>query len=444
MARDKLANLLPLLPAVPIVLLVALLYHDLPFYDEWMFSHTIHRFEAEGLSWGLLIEPHNEHRIAVARGLLLALVYLTDWNTWYEVALLLAVTLSVVPLLRFLASPPDRRRDAPLPPLFWVAAAALVFSVNAYGCWLWPWLLSNQLAMAFSVLALGLLAHSGAGLRSVVLAGVAAFAGSFSAGFGVCVWPVGVAYLALARGNSRRWLRLATWCGLGLVCFVLYGGGGAARSPGGAVPSVLQMAGYLVRWLGSGVAGQSRIAASLSGVGFLVWSLGLGALVATRPSFRTGELAPWALLYGYALCVAVLTTIGRASMGVDQAMSPRYVPFSALGWVALAGLTASALRAARAEGVRVPAWAKVWGPVVLVWLLSVPFQVRSLGYARGRSAKMAACKERILASRPLGPELERFLYPDPSWARENELLFAPRGWSHFRGRAQADPGRGPR
>jgi hypothetical protein len=344
---------------------------DFPMLDQWELPHTLERAQAEGWSVALLFEQHNEHRPALPRVVMLALVWWTDWDVRAEtmftflLGLLLFAVLAGQAHARLECVPAARRRVTLL------AISTLMFSLAAYTNWFLGWQLQLMLSVLLAVLTLRALTHAELHGDRFGFALAVALLNTFTFANALLVWPLGLVVLA-ARSLPKeitRWRYATAWGVAGAVCVVLYFG--SYDSPphhaggGSAVAGPIATVAYALAYLGAPLAFWTPLAVLAGMCGCVMLAvmmrcdIGRSARGDARPTggallARVGRAYPravfaqpdafwWALVL-YAVGSAVLTAFARQDQGLEQALSSRYATIAALFWVAVVVLVVARFR----------------------------------------------------------------------------------------------------
>lgn len=301
---------------------------DTPYWDDWrLIGDLLVRARSGELGLGDLLAWHNDSRPFFPRLLFLLVGLLTEGDGRW----LLLVTLSLAGVVSgsvfVLARATVTMRPWPLWGLV-LLANLLIFTPKQAEVWLW----SSYVGLApIAALAATLaLLHSGLAPGPKVAIGAAlCTVATFSYANGLATWILVAPVLALAV--APRWL---AWWALGFLlnAGVFFSGpagpGGLASIPEGLQP--IRLGHYVLAFLG-GPLGLNRLGiATAVGALFLVL-LGLaGAYLlahARDPGLRR-RMAAWLALAGYALLSGLAAAAGRSSLGVRQALTNRYIPFS--------------------------------------------------------------------------------------------------------------------
>ncbi len=330
----RLAAILAGLPPLTLLVLVVGWSVDVPFMDDWALVDDLVRWQAGTESLDDLFRGHDVHRILVPRLVMLALADISGWDLRWQMVLsvLLASCLAVALIWA------RRPRDGPGAGVDWawaVAVSLIVFNLNQWENWCWGWQVQVVLAVTAVVTALILLdrvAHTTAGAVAAVLLGAIA---SYSFASALVVWLAAAPILVV--DNGARWRRAAIWVvGAGATIGSYLIGFRLGSAPIGDHPvGVLDLVAYVFAFLGAPVAGFHPAPSIAAGAAATV-ALALGlAWMTTAGKELARQAALWTSLALVAAGGATLAASGRASLGLGQALSSRYVTISNLLWLAV-------------------------------------------------------------------------------------------------------------
>jgi hypothetical protein len=320
-----------------------------PIYDEWVWSPLVVAAHTGTLTPADLWQQQNSHRSVVPTLVALGLAALDGWDTRVEG--LTSVAVAVVVQLGLLALIVRRfggeRSGGPF-----LVASLLLFSLVQCENFIWGFQLSWLLVDAFVLGLVVALTGLPEGPRGIARFGVAllcAVAASLSMIFGFAAWIAGFVMLLQTRARGRTAL-LTVWTLAAAVCSAAFLAGYhrppdehgwflEAAAPWRDVPQ------FALAVLGTPLG--------LFGGRWLCELLGVAVCVAfavtVRRARRAGiDVAPWSGLFAYAAGFAVMTAIGRAAYGLDNAIISRYATPSTLAWIAVVVLGYETLRTNRA------------------------------------------------------------------------------------------------
>ncbi len=406
MAIRLLQRSLTLLAALGVFPLLALVLRrgvDVPYWDEWDWADLVYAAHTHTLTFAQLWESHNEHRILVPNLLMLALDRFGGWDPVREQLLsvaVLALTQLVVWLLIRRTVPAGRRG------VCFLAATALLLGLAQHENLGWgfqmAWFLCD-LGLVVAVWQLASPARSAWPLRIAVAAAVVA---SLSSSQGLLVWPAGLIAIALIPRAFA--LRAGVWVAAGAVTTaVVRSGTFHTGAPGheGFRAGLGALADYVLIYLGSPVAmSWSYPRSREAGVVVLLALLAVAVCALRAPLARRVRCAPWLAVAAYAVLTAMLTALGRAGFGPEQANSSRYSSISELAWVAaLAGACVLLPRGSA------PRFALAAGLAAVVTVFSLAQSVAGNALWVKDADRLRTGRAAILAGDP--PAL-RAVYPD--------------------------------
>lgn len=325
-ARPHLASyVLAVVPAVATGLVIARYHYDAPWWDAWYMVSLFEKSYDGTLTVRDLWTQYNEHRIILPLSIMLVLGKASGWNHTFEVALTFALSAAVFVLLAKSLVP----RNA----LWWFAPvlSLVYFSVSQWQMWLWGWLHAIPLNLLGAVIAIALLTAPTLNAWTITGATLAGLVSTFSFATGLVLWPLGAAMLVVRRTFGERSLGpLVAWCATGVIVYAAYFVGYESIPDHPPVRNPIAIVAYAFAYLGAPLAPFSAaLAFVLGGVGtaVAVWAFWKARSIETY-------LFPLALA-GYAVGCGLITALGRAGFGIEQAVSSRYIPFANLFWIAL-------------------------------------------------------------------------------------------------------------
>ena len=325
-------------PSVLVACLIAAFGVDVPLWDQWDATFPLFQKCADGtLGPGDFLHRHNEHCIFFPKLLMYGLGRLTHWNIWAEMAvtwlLAWAGLLALWRLARVTAGNLFQNGPAVL------CTGLLIFTPLGVENWLFGFQIGLLLPLACFTLGLatgGTTRYPWNFLMTTALGVICTM--SIASGF-TC-WLLFAPLLCLPdlRFNWRQtkagWLIFAA----GFIASTLVAFHGEAGS--GAIPVAprtfahpLQCAVFFLAFLGSPF-GQgtpfdpvavSAIAGFLLAAGFVCATAYFWCWRRDRGLLK--RALPWLMCAGIAFGHAVLITIGRSGLGMDQAIVSRYVVF---------------------------------------------------------------------------------------------------------------------
>ncbi|HUZ08482.1 MAG TPA: hypothetical protein VMV89_13475, partial [Candidatus Paceibacterota bacterium] len=339
----------------PPVVLAVLLWRDavnVPYWDEWDNDSAglFVKLKTGHLTFGDLWAQHNESRFVLLRTFVLLLGSLTHWNLGYEIATTFFLACVIACAVFWLGRPAFAGRPAAGWAVCFIASL-LVFSPAQSEAWLWGMEMVLYLPLACILCGL-LVLRSKAGETTKWFACAAlAVVSTYSFSNGMLAWIVLFPVMFLAEGRDGfKTKSRAALCWL-LAFFV----NAAAYFHDFHFPQSngfwrmlwtepWRAAGYFFVFLGGPLVNRysahgletAMIIGMVLAILFAASCLRVFHWRKHQP--LTGLAWPWLAVGGYGILSALLATIGRSTMGAEEALSPRYGIFGISLMVALAHL----------------------------------------------------------------------------------------------------------
>jgi len=332
-----------LLSLLPLYLLIqfAIRHHvDVPFYDQWALVPRLEALDAGTLTVREVWEQHGEHRPMIPVMVMIVLARLTGWNIGWEIALNVVLGAAMFAIVARYATAAFAAHGGAA---WWLLpfAAVLFFSRAQWENWLWGWQMTALMGSLAAMTGVYLLTAARPRRWTFAAAVACGVWCLYSFGAGLVYWAIGPLAIWLGpRGSRGR--RVTIWIAAAAVTMTTYFYGyhaiPRAPLPFAADPAgtAVLLAKYVCVFLGGSIAWYDQRFAQAAGIvavlGFAALSLALRRHHAD-PAFRF----PFVLGL-QTIGIAMLSALGRASMGIEQAMSSRYTTFGMSLWFALAAL----------------------------------------------------------------------------------------------------------
>jgi hypothetical protein len=296
-----------------------------------------------------ILAQHNEHRLAVARLILLAICPFTHWNNIATLLvgwmLVCATSLLIWWLVR-MTQPPGRRA------LLWFLCNLLIFTPAQNENWLWGICVENFSPTLFVMATLAVAFSGIPNWIRITLCVLLAIAATLSSGNGVTAWPLAAFPIFMWRGfqdkpGPAKW-SLLVWLAVAVAVLVAYRYG-YQEPPHNGHPYVRTLGAvsiYMLAFLGNAFAhlgGWDNPSIGIAIGTFMVLILLVACAFIVRawhdgPSSQFHAGLPWLMIAGYALASALIAALFRAQFGPMQAVTSRYVSYSIYLPVALINL----------------------------------------------------------------------------------------------------------
>jgi hypothetical protein len=412
------AVLFAALPLLYLIRMCVVHYVDVPLWDAWELVPRLDHLYSGGFTFNDLWRQHNEHRPLIPIAVMLTLARLTRWNTSWEIVVNVIVGVGIFGVFgAYLRTAWRAHGGAPvwLLPLF----SVLVFSPVQWENWMWGWQMQVLMCALATLLAsywISRSAHRPDGFAGAVVCGVAA---TYCFAAGLAVWPVQAVGILLA-GGPRRTRRLMWWLAIATLTCASYfyhyqrppQPSMASNFASFAAARVFVL--YLCTCLGYPIAAYDRVTAAILGV------LALAAFAALTVRLRARRDDPVylfpVLIGGQAIATAIASGLGRAWMGVDQALTSRYTTLTLPLWCAVAALAVLWVRSRVAAGARSPLPNLAVVSLLLVMLASAIVSTRDAVHTvAGRSETFMFARRGLIVGR--SNAMLRVLYPNPEVER---------------------------
>lgn len=365
--------------AAPLILGIFIVRYTVnaPFYDELDWTPMIVDAHNGTLSFGELWAQHNDHRMLFGNLIALGLASLGGWSQVREcLASLSVVIVGQLLLFRLLRATFATRVAFVLLAL----DSLLLFSLSQENNWTWGfqtvWLLVNTCVVGL----LWSLCASPLTTQRFILASAFAVVASYSSLFGLNVWPVGL--IALLLSNPRKRLFATAWVTLATlaICLYFYQYQWLWHSPSAAEhapvwASVVYVFAYLGGPLGNWAG--SFWAAAIGSAAVLGYATTSAVTIRSRGTLRQ-IAAPWIALGAFAILCAVLTTLGRAALGSEQALSSRYATPATTLWISCISLGMLTAALTGSKSFFRFAWAAAAGCAAILFVCSSRYGLKGM------------------------------------------------------------------
>ncbi|NOX83421.1 MAG: GtrA family protein [Alphaproteobacteria bacterium] len=354
---------------------IVLFHFRAPYFDQWGFVR-LYRLMAEGaIGVDAMLALHDVHWHVTAYMVLYGLTEITGMNHLYEsLANLAFATLGFAGLAQIITRAANDDAAKGLRPLLLGLGAALWFSLDQGGNWLWGWQVAVFINTAGAVWCIALLTSTSLTAAKFAGALVATAAAIASFATGLVLLPIGFALLVFQiramGGKARSPVKyyLGLWAVFSIAILTLYwrlnfsadgADGRQATVVAYDISSVGVYAHFFVNFIASPIA---RFAIDLTAPvaaagGFLFfWGVRRSDIDWRGLTIPAATLALVALI-AYGAGAGMLTALGRAGeLGASQGFSSRYISFGNFIWIGviLMTLIAAARRGALTKRVSAP------------------------------------------------------------------------------------------
>ncbi|MGD1807862.1 hypothetical protein ACP6PL_20835 [Dapis sp. BLCC M126] len=333
---------LAIIPAIVLGVLILKYSVNVPIQDQWQISAIFEKFNQGTLSFNDLIAQHNESRKFFPRLIFLALAFLTKWNIRYEmlVTFLLACIVSVnIYLLNRLTIGGSQIKGLTIA----LVSNIFIFSAVQYENWLW----GIQIVVFTPIVCITsciLIAYSRLNnLTKILICMVLSTISTFSYANGLLAWVIVLPVLTLVQLKSLSDIRkniilYLLW----IIVFIAnitfyfhdYQKPLSHPSPLESLQYPYQTFQYFLAFLGSSLGVGSSIQPLNNSIilGAVIIILFISFCCYVIWHIKEYELRHktigWIMLGSYTVISALVTSMGRVTLGIEQALSSRYTTFS--------------------------------------------------------------------------------------------------------------------
>lgn len=329
--------LLSIIPIIILAIVVKIFAVNIPYCDMWDWIYVLKNYSANTLTFGDLIQQHNEHRLIFPYIIFIAMVNIGKWKVFHFSLLMIFLSfctfLVFVDYIRKLANKLDDKRIFALVPLI----AMILFSVTAGMNLIWCGQFLIYLNLFTAVLGLYLLSCFPFNNAIFITALISGIVSTYSFGNGIFYWLSGLfPLLYVLKGNKNQkkyviaWILTFAFC-LGLY---MYNYVKPANHPDLLTflydPETFFL--YFMVFISSPITSNFSLIIAYFVMSLINLGFGSYYLVRTKIIDFSSLLFPISII-SYALFTALITTVSRSGFGLGQALSTRYIILTNLYWI---------------------------------------------------------------------------------------------------------------
>ncbi|NEO32401.1 MAG: hypothetical protein F6K36_18605 [Symploca sp. SIO3C6] len=319
-----------LLPLALILWFIASFSVNVPVGDQFALISFFDKIATGNVNFKDFFYQHNEHRIFFPRIIFLILAFTSNWQIKIELYFSLFLAIFNFCAIYKIAAISQKERNI-LFHSFNILTCVLTFSLVQNENWLWgfqvSWFLINT-CVILSVLLLSLTNTWSTSIK-LTLAALCCFIASFSSAHGLFSWLAVIPSVASVEGNTKSSkIRLLLWISFFIISCAFYSIG--YHKPGHHPDTLfffkepLAAISYLLTIIGTPV-GKLFLPRMISGLIILFSFIFFNVYyIYNYKSKFAYDLAPWLSIGWFASFFALITTVGRAGFGIEQASSSRY------------------------------------------------------------------------------------------------------------------------
>lgn len=328
------------LSVIPIMLLLGFLYKNsvnTPFWDQWELVPIIENINSGNANFDDFWKQHNEHRLFFPRLVMIGSAVSSNWNLRHEVFISVFIAIISFSLLLLLFSNVSKKiklsKMKRLPILLPLILSLVWFSLTQQENWLWGWQIQwflSVLGIVISLFGLSKINKKDIPLKYLYLTIAGAFLAQYSLGNGVLIWPIIILGFILQKVKKTKTAAIFV---AGLISTALYYMNYTSPpSPGSKtylLTQPLEFIKYITVYLGRPLT-HNHILDPI--FGFLLFAVFIFIVYYTYryKKQRFLQTIPFVGMGAYAIGSAVVTSISRLSLGLDQAYTSRYTTISSL------------------------------------------------------------------------------------------------------------------
>ncbi|HEY9671044.1 MAG TPA: hypothetical protein V6D11_06345 [Waterburya sp.] len=336
--KNQVWVLLYLIPILLVLWFVASFSVNVPIGDEWALVTILEKAYTGQATFNDFFAQHNEHRLLFPKIIFITLAFISKWNIEYEQYFSIFLASVTFGLIYKLSSEQVGNQGQDI---YWhlanILTCMLIFSLVQHENWLWGFQLSWFLINVCVIVAIFLINSTSlvnwSVQKRISLSALSCFIASFSLAHGVLAWLAVIPSVASIPGSSHQKIRnILIWLGLFIASVAIYLIGYHKPSYHPSTFFFLKhpliAATYFFNFLGSSLARSSNLAII---TGIIIFSLFLALILYLIRNYQLiPQASPWLSLGLFALLFSLLTTVGRAGFGIEQANASRYTSTSVL------------------------------------------------------------------------------------------------------------------
>ncbi|MGJ5633814.1 hypothetical protein [Nostoc sp. CALU 1950] len=333
-------NALLVVYSLPVILLlwfITTFSVNVPFWDDWGLVNFFEKIYSGTINFGDFFAQHNEHRIFFPRIIFAIIAFSSKWNIKLENYFSFLLALVNFVFLYKIAASSYNENNKILFHLFNITTCIINFSLIQYENWLWgfqiAWLFINTcLIIAVFILTVPKNFHPNSRL---LLASICCFIASFSSAHGLLSWLAVLPSVYLIEGTTKqKKIRFLVWVVLFSFCVAIYFIGYQKPSQHPSIFFLLQQP-FITSEFFFTIIGSSFYKNIFPPVviGLIILFVFLFFNVTCFKNYQSdfiNKANPWISLGWFPILFALITTVGRAGMGIEQAAISRYKTVSIL------------------------------------------------------------------------------------------------------------------
>ncbi|MFM7875074.1 MAG: hypothetical protein ACKO8M_00645 [Microcystis panniformis] len=334
-SQNKIIFIAYLIPVALVIWFISKFSVDVPFNDQWALVSLFDKIDKGSATFGDFFASHNEHRILFPKAIFALLAFTSQWNLdlerYFNVFLVI-----ITFFLMYKIAEISYNQDKLSFHLFNILTCFLLFSLYQASSWLFGFQLAFFLINTCLLLAVFILSfpkNIAPNIRLFLSAGCC-FIASFSSGHGLLTWLAVLPSVFAIEGNvKQKNFRSIFYIILFLLCYFFYSIDSQRTKSNLDIllffknlPTALD---YFFTILGAGFS--FRLIPNLTGLWlFLIFLFFNFYSLRKSRSELFSYAAPWLSMGWFTILFALLVTLARSNLGVEQALASRYTTPSIL------------------------------------------------------------------------------------------------------------------
>jgi hypothetical protein len=403
------------------ICLIVFLYNNIqniPIFDEWELAHLVEKYYTHTLNWQDLIVPHNECRMFYPHLINLGLILLTDWTVFYVIlfnmVLMFCFYLVFKNKVKSLISLDSNLSNS----LLFLIALIMIFSFKSYENIIMSFALVHYLSVSstfFAIISLQKMSWKNI-LMACIFAHIATL--SYATGFltWVCVIIIITYHFIKTYLERNEITHLFTYLLPVIVFFLIhvffyFHGYVANAEITKRTLSLFEIIPYCLVFLSNNFTSTVSIAITLSII--QLFSMALAAYnLFVHDKKELKNMFPLAIFGLYGILSSAMVAYGRASEGIEQALSKRYCTLS-LPFVLIFIVSVMInLKYTKVKSKQV-SLRQNFAITFVFFIYIILYQYRAMNFAINRNKEIIVAQAAILNSDYLNPLVKTNIYPNP-------------------------------
>ncbi|GCL56443.1 hypothetical protein NIES3806_38040 [Microcystis aeruginosa NIES-3806] len=326
-SQNKIIFIAYLIPVALVIWFISKFSVDVPFNDQWALVSLFDKIDKGSATFGDFFALYNGHRILFTQAIFALLAFTSKWNLDLERYFNVFLVIITFFLMYKIAEISDNQDKLSFH-LFNISTCFLLFSLYQGGAFVYGYqsVFITNTCLVLAVFIISFPQNIAPNIR-LFLAAICCFIASFSGGEGLINWLAVLPSVIAVEGNTKkRILRTVVYMLLFVLCYFIYTIDSQKTSTTDILffiknlPTTLN---YFFTILGAGFS--FRLIPNLTGLLlFLIFLFFNFYSLRKSRSELFRYAAPWLSMGWFTILFALLVTLARSNLGVEQALASRY------------------------------------------------------------------------------------------------------------------------